>query len=111
MVAVDLTAGQMYTFTGRKVWGAAMQGAIRAKLTYCFPQPAEAYQQAQWQAQRAAAAPAAAAAVQQPPPGWQQQPPMAAPPVPPPPYAGQPGPQPPGYPPPGHPPQQGPYGY
>ncbi|WP_329053459.1 hypothetical protein OG738_11375 [Amycolatopsis sp. NBC_01488] len=91
MVAVDLTAGQTYAFTGGKVWGAAMHGAIRAKLTFCFPQPAEVYQQLQ----------------SQQPPGWQQQPPMAAPPVPPPPYAGQGGPQPPGYPPPG----QQPYGY
>ena len=106
MVAVDLTAGQMYAFTGGKFWGAAMQGAIRAKLTYCFPQPAEVYQQVQWQqAQQPPQLPPQQ--VQQPPPGWQQQPPMAAPPVPPPPYAGQPGPQPPVYPPPGHPP----YGY
>ncbi|SFW53258.1 hypothetical protein [Amycolatopsis australiensis] len=87
MVAVDLSAGQTYAFTGGKFWGAAMHGAIRAKLTFCFPHPAEVYQQAQW-----------------------QQPPMAAPPVPPPPYAGPAGPQPPIYPPPGHPPQQGPYG-
>ncbi len=94
MVAVDLTAGQTYAFTGGKVWGAAMHGAIRAKLTFCFPQPAEVYQQVQWQQSRV-------------PPGWQQQPPVAAPPVPPPPYAGQAGPQPPVYPPPGQPP----YGY
>jgi hypothetical protein len=112
MVAVDLTAGQTYAFTGGKVWGAAMHGTIRAKLTFCFPQPAEAYQQAQWQqAQQPQQPQLPSQPVQQPPPGWQQQPPMAAPPVPPPPYAGQPGPQPPVYPPPGHPPQQGPYGY
>ncbi|WIY04404.1 hypothetical protein QRX60_11350 [Amycolatopsis mongoliensis] len=82
MVAVDLTAGQTYAFTGGKMWGAAMHGAIRAKLTFCFPQPAEVYQQVQWQ---------------------QAQQPQ----VPPPPYAGPAGPQPPVYPPPGHPP----YGY
>jgi hypothetical protein len=99
MVAVDLTAGQTYAFTGGKMWGAAMHGAIRARLTYCFPQPAEVYQQLQWQQAQQPQVP--------PPPGWQQQPPMAAPPVPPPPYAGQAGPQPPVYPPPGHPP----YGY
>jgi NAD(P)H-hydrate repair Nnr-like enzyme with NAD(P)H-hydrate epimerase domain len=74
MVAVDLTAGQTYAFTGGKVWGAAMHGAIRAKLTFCFPPPAEAYQQVQWQQ----------AQVQ--------------PQVPPPPAAGPPAP---GYPPPG----------
>ncbi|WP_410667144.1 hypothetical protein [Amycolatopsis sp. cmx-4-68] len=103
MVAVDLTAGQMYAFVGGKFWGAAVQGSVNAKLTYCFPQPAEVYQQLQWQ--QAQLPPPA----QQPPPppGWQQQPPMAAPPVPPPPYAGQAGPQPPVYPPPGQPP----YGY
>jgi hypothetical protein len=96
MVAVDLTAGQLYAFVGGKLWGAAMQGSVNAKLTYCFPQPAEVYQQVQWQQ-------------------WQQaqQPPMPAPApqVPPPPYAGPAGPQPPVYPPPGHAPQQGPYGY
>lgn len=102
MVAVDLTAGQTYAFTGGKVWGAAMHGAIRAKLTFCFPPPAEAYQQTQWQQAQQPQQPQVP-----PPPGWQQQPPMAAPPVPPPPYAGQAGPQPPVYPPPGNPP----YGY
>ena len=99
MVAVDLSAGQMYAFVGGKFWGAAVQGSVNAKLTYCFPQPAEVYQQLQWQQ------------AQQQYPG--QQPPMAAPApqVPPPPYAGPAGPQPPVYPPPGHAPQQGPYGY
>ncbi|HET6709284.1 hypothetical protein [Amycolatopsis sp.] len=100
MVAVDLSAGQMYAFVGGKFWGAAVQGSVNAKLTYCFPQPAEVYQQLQWQQ-----------AQQQYP---AQQPPMVppAPQVPPPPYAGGPaGPQPPVYPPPGHAPQQGPYGY
>ena len=106
MVAVDLSAGQLYAFVGGKFWGAALQGSVNAKLTYCFPQPAEVYQQVQWQ--QAQQPPPVQ---QQPPPGWQQQPPMAAPPVPPPPYAGPAGPQPPVYPPPGHPPQQGPYGY
>jgi hypothetical protein len=52
MVAVDLTAGQTHAFTGTKFWGAAVQGSINAKLTFCFPQPAEAYAQAQWQAAR-----------------------------------------------------------
>lgn len=110
MVAVDLTAGQTYAFTGGKMWGAAMHGAIRAKLTFCFPQPAEAWEQVQWQQAQQPPQPPQPPAPQ-PPPGWQQQPPMAAPPVPPPPYAGPAGPQPPVYPPPGHPPQQGPYGY
>ncbi|WP_103338177.1 hypothetical protein [Amycolatopsis sp. CA-126428] len=96
MVAVDLSAGQLYAFVGGKLWGAAMQGSVNAKLTYCFPQPAEVYQQVQWQqAQR------------QP----QHPMPAPAPQVPPPPYAGPAGPQPPVYPPPGHAPQQGPYGY
>jgi hypothetical protein len=104
MVAVDVSAGQRYAFVGGKFWGAAVQGSVNAKLTYCFPEPAEVYQQVQWQqAQQQPQLPPA----QQAPPGWQQQPPMAAPPVPPPPYAGQAGPQPPVYPPPGHPP----YGY
>ncbi|MET8993730.1 hypothetical protein [Amycolatopsis sp. NPDC004169] len=90
MVAVDLSAGQMYAFVGGKFWGAAVQGSVNAKLTYCFPQPVEVYQQVQWQQQ-------------------QSQPPM--PQVPPPPVVGPGGPQPPVYPPPGHQPQQGPYGY
>ncbi|MEV5715399.1 hypothetical protein AB0L41_15980 [Amycolatopsis mediterranei] len=96
MVAVDLSAGQLYAFVGGKLWGAAMQGSVNAKLTYCFPQPAEVYQQIQWQQ------------AQQHP---QHPMPAPAPQVPPPPYAGPAGPQPPVYPPPGHAPQQGPYGY
>ena len=96
MVAVDLSAGQLYAFVGGKLWGAAMQGSVNAKLTYCFPQPAEVYQQVQWQQ-----------AQQQP----QHPMPAPAPQVPLPPYAGPAGPQPPVYPPPGHAPQQGPYGY
>lgn len=96
MVAVDLSAGQLYAFVGGKLWGAAVQGSVNAKLTYCFPQPAEVYQQVQWQQ-----------AQQQP----QHPMPPPAPQVPPPPYAGPAGPQPPVYPPPGHAPQQGPYGY
>jgi hypothetical protein len=96
MVAVDLSAGQLYAFVGGKFWGAAVQGSVNAKLTYCFPQPAEVYQQVQWQqAQQQGQHP-------MPPP---------APQVPPPPYVGPAGPRPPVYPPPGHPPQQGPYGY
>ncbi|WP_410587436.1 hypothetical protein [Amycolatopsis sp. lyj-23] len=90
MVAVDLSAGQLHAFVGGKFWGAAMHGSINAKLTYCFPQPAEVYQQVQWQQA-------------------QQHPPM--PQVPPPPVVGPGGPQPPVYPPPGHQPHQGPYGY
>ncbi len=87
MVAVDLTAGQLHAFVGGKFWGAAMHGSINAKLTYCFPQPAEVYQQVQWQqAQR------------QP----QHPMPAPAPQVPPPPVVGPP--------PRGHRPQQGPYG-
>jgi hypothetical protein len=96
MVAVDLSAGQLYAFVGGKIWGAAMQGSVNAKLTYCFPQPAEVYQQVQWQQ-----------AQQQP----QYPMPAPAPQVPPPPHVGPAGPQPPVYPPPGHPPQRGPYGY
>lgn len=103
MVAVDLSAGQMYAFVGGKFWGAAIQGSVNAKLTYCFPQPAEVYQQVQWQ--QAQQQPQQPVPGQQPPPGWQHQ---AQ--VPPPPAAGPP---PPGYPQPapGYPPQQGPYGH
>lgn len=105
MVAVDLSAGQMYAFVGGKFWGAAVQGSVNAKLTYCFPQPAEVYQQLQWQQQQLPPQPQPQPQPgQQPPPGWQQQP---MPQVPPPPYAGPAGPQPPHYPPPGQPP----YGY
>ena len=103
MVAVDLSAGQMYAFVGGKLWGAAMQGSVNAKLTFCFPQPAEVYQWVQWQQQQQPQQPVPGQ--QQPPPGWQQQPQL-----PPPPAAGPPAP---GYPQPGpgYPPQQGPYGY
>jgi hypothetical protein len=52
MVAVDTTAGQMYAFVGGKLWGAAIHGSINAKLTFCFPRPAEVYAQLQWQAQQ-----------------------------------------------------------
>ncbi|WP_236808361.1 hypothetical protein [Amycolatopsis albispora] len=52
MVAVDLSGGQTHTFTGSKVWGAAMQGSIKAKIFFTFPQPGEAYQQLQWQPQQ-----------------------------------------------------------
>jgi hypothetical protein len=106
MVAVDLSAGQMYAFVGGKFWGAAVQGSVNAKLTYCFPQPAEVYQQLQWQQQQQLPPQPQPQPQpgQQPPPGWQQQP---MPQVPPPPYAGPAGPQPPHYPPPGQPP----YGY
>ncbi|WP_242579069.1 hypothetical protein [Amycolatopsis sp. 195334CR] len=52
MVAVDLAGGQTHTFTGSKVWGAAIQGSIKAKIFFTFPQPAEAYQQLQWQPQQ-----------------------------------------------------------
>ena len=61
MVAVDLTAGQMYAFVGGKFWGAAAQGSINARLTHCFPQPAEVYQQLQWQAQQPQTGPPPAA--------------------------------------------------
>lgn len=56
MVAVDASAGQVYAFTGSKLWGAALQGSINAKLAFCFPQPAEVYAQLQWQAQQQALA-------------------------------------------------------
>ncbi|MET7990552.1 hypothetical protein ABZU76_06545 [Amycolatopsis sp. NPDC005232] len=51
MVAVDPYAGMTYAWVGGKVWGAAVQGSVNAKLLFCFPQPTEAYQQLQWQAQ------------------------------------------------------------
>ncbi|MDT7804360.1 MAG: hypothetical protein QOI78_7793 [Actinomycetota bacterium] len=73
MVAVDLSAGQTYAFVGTKLWGAAVQGSVNAKLLYCFPQPAEVYQQVQWQQQQQQQLPPAQPG-QQPPPGWQQQP-------------------------------------
>lgn len=106
MVAVDVTAGQMYAWVGGKFWGAAVQGSVNAKLTYCFPQPAEVYQQLQWQQGQQAQQPQPQQPQQPPPPGWQPQ-------TGPPPYAAQPGPHPPPYPHPGpgYPPQQGPYGY
>ncbi|WP_329069814.1 hypothetical protein [Amycolatopsis sp. NBC_01480] len=49
MVAVDPT-GPRYAWIGGKMWGAAMHGAVNAKLQFCFPEPMEAYQQLQWQA-------------------------------------------------------------
>jgi hypothetical protein len=49
MVAIDPT-GQRYAWIGGKLWGAAMHGAVNAKLQFCFPEPMEAYQQLQWQA-------------------------------------------------------------
>jgi hypothetical protein len=105
MVAVDTTAGQMYAFVGGKFWGAAMHGSINAKLTFCFPQPAEAYAQLQWQAQQGppppmqSAPPQSAPLPQQSPPGWQAR--QGAPPADGPPHHQ---PQQPGYPP------QQPYG-
>ncbi len=107
MVAVDVSAAQMYAFVGGKLWGAAMHGVINAKLTFCFPQPGEVYQQVQWaqsQGQQPPSPPGPPPG-QQPPPGWQpQQPPPAHqyPPVGPPPAQGPPpGQHPPHYPPPG----------
>ncbi|MEU4669749.1 hypothetical protein AB0F91_17640 [Amycolatopsis sp. NPDC023774] len=50
-VAVDPYAGMTYAWVGGKLWGAAVQGSVNAKLLFCFPQPTEAYQQLQWQAQ------------------------------------------------------------
>lgn len=47
LVAVDLTAGAVHTFTGTRVWGAAIQGSINAKITFCFPPLAEAWHEAQ----------------------------------------------------------------
>jgi membrane protein implicated in regulation of membrane protease activity len=73
MVAVDVSAGQMYAFVGGKFWGAAVQGSVNAKLTYCFPQPAEVYQQVQWQQAQQQQQQQLPPAAQQPPPGWQQQ--------------------------------------
>ena len=49
MVAIDPT-GPRYAWIGGKLWGAAMHGAVNAKLQFCFPEPMEAYQQLQWQA-------------------------------------------------------------
>lgn len=74
LVAVDLASGRTYAFTGTKIWGAAVQGVIRTRLTFCFPHPAE---------------------LLAPPPGYYQQPaypPQGYPPQ---------GYPPPGYPPPG----------
>ncbi len=101
MVAVDPQAGATYAFTGGKLWGAAMHGAIRAKLTFCFPQPGEALQQVQWQQQQAAYG-----QPPQPGPGGfpGQIPSGPMPQTGPPPAAGPAGPQPPHYPPPGQPP-------
>ena len=101
MVAVDVSAGAMYAFVGGKLWGAAVQGSVNAKLQFCFPQPAEVYQQVQWQQAQQQQQPPQPGQV--PPPGWQQQQPAPQPQLPPPPYAGPAGPQPPQYPP--------PYGY
>ncbi|SEP51942.1 hypothetical protein [Amycolatopsis saalfeldensis] len=91
MVAIDPT-GPRYAWIGGKLWGAAVQGAVNAKLQFCFPEPVEAYQQLQWQAS-------------QPAGGYPQQPGMAGG------AAGYPGQQqvPPGQP--GYPGQQGPSGY
>ncbi|MDT7724760.1 MAG: hypothetical protein QOI21_1336 [Actinomycetota bacterium] len=52
MVAVDTTAGQLYAFVGKKLWGAAVHGSINAKLQFCFPHPVEVHAQMQWQAQQ-----------------------------------------------------------
>ncbi|MEC3974562.1 hypothetical protein [Amycolatopsis sp. H20-H5] len=95
MVAVDLSAGQLYAWVGGKVWGAAMHSSVNAKLTFCFPQPSEVFAQLQWQQ------------AQGTPPGWQPQ-------LPPPPAQRQQPPHPPHYAPPapGYPPQgRPPYGY
>lgn len=45
MVAVDLSGGAVHTFRGTKLWGAALQGSINARVTHAFPQPAEVYAQ------------------------------------------------------------------
>ncbi|OXM48638.1 hypothetical protein CFP71_31870, partial [Amycolatopsis thailandensis] len=106
MVAVDVSAAQMYAFVGGKLWGAAVQGSVNAKLTFCFPQPAEVYQQVQWQQSQGQPpmppGPPMPPPGQQPPPGWQpQQPPAPQYPVGPPPAQGPPpGQHPPHYPPP-----------
>ncbi|MEV4595777.1 hypothetical protein AB0K15_00065 [Amycolatopsis sp. NPDC049253] len=130
MVAVDPYAGMTYAWVGGKLWGAAVQGSVNAKLLFCFPQPTEAYQQLQWQAQWQAqqagynavpgygapgptpndpgAVPGATGPTTGGPgPGGfpgQQIPSGWQPQIPPPPAAGPPGPQPPHYPPPGRPP-------
>ena len=95
MVAVDLAGGQTHTFTGSKVWGAAIQGSIKAKIFFTFPQPAEAYQQLQWQPQQ---------------PGFGQQAPQQQPYGQQPPGQPQPGQQQTGQQPPGQHPGQQPYG-
>jgi hypothetical protein len=71
MVAVDVTTGQRYAFVGDNLWGAAAQGSINARLMFCFPPPAEAYAQVQWQAQQQAPPP---------PPGWEPRVPPPPPP-------------------------------
>ncbi|WP_328605525.1 hypothetical protein OG943_36820 [Amycolatopsis sp. NBC_00345] len=123
MVAIDPT-GPRYAWIGGKLWGAAMHGAVNAKLQFCFPEPMEAYQQLQWQASQMpggypaqAGAPGGYAGQQQVPPGQpggpqpgpggfpgQSIPSGEQPQTAPPPAAGPPGPQPPHYPPPGRPP-------
>ncbi|WP_037308734.1 hypothetical protein [Amycolatopsis orientalis] len=109
MVAVDVSAGQMYAFVGGKLWGAAMHSSVNAKLTFCFPQPAEVYQQVQWAQSQGQPPPMPPGPPQgpppgqQPPPGWQPQQPPPPPPYPvgPPPAQGPPpGQHPPHYPPP-----------
>lgn len=52
MVAVDVSAARTYAFVGHKFWGFAMQSSVNARLKFCFPEPAEAYAQTQWQAQQ-----------------------------------------------------------
>ena len=61
-VVVDLTSGQLHTFTGTQLWGLAMQNTFKQKVRETFPTPAEAFAQLQ-QAQQ-----------YQPPPQSQQPP-------------------------------------
>lgn len=80
LVAVDLTAGAVHTFTGTRVWGYAVQGAINAKIAFCFPPLAEAWEEAQQlKRQRGPQGPP----TPQPPPTGAGQTPRPAPPRPP----------------------------
>jgi len=113
MVAIDLSSGQVHTFLGTKMWGAAMHSSINAKVTFGFPQPAEAYAQFQWQAQQQGGQPQP-----QPQQGFPQSGPQPQQPYPQqhpqqPAYPQQPGYQQPGYGQPQQPgyQQPGPYGY
>jgi hypothetical protein len=51
-VVVDLTSGQLHTFTGTQLWGLAMQNTFKRKVFETFPMPAEAFAILQQQQQQ-----------------------------------------------------------